>query len=185
MRIKIILPSSGSVVLTDTRIKTAKQRAQLYELTDERGLHLSVFPSGLKSWQMRYRIKGKERTASLGKYPEVSLAEAREKREQVRIDGHNVPLSMRAIDDWDVPIRWAVLGINHFLLVHRSAAAQARTQGQLPRSILCMPGLLYSVHVIALNNQVQQSQKAAKAEPARQKIKSGQQALNQLSTPPA
>jgi hypothetical protein len=61
-------------MLTDTRIKTAKPQAKLYKLTDERGLHLSVYPNASKLWQMRYRTEGKERTASLGKYPEVSLA---------------------------------------------------------------------------------------------------------------
>jgi integrase len=71
-------------MLTDTRIKTAKPQAKLYKLTDERGLHLSVYPNGSKLWHLRYRIEGKERTASLGKYPEVSLAEAREKRDQMR-----------------------------------------------------------------------------------------------------
>ena len=71
-------------MLTDTRVRTAKPRATLYKLSDERGLHLSVYPNGSKLWQMRYRIEGKERTASLGKYPEVSLAEAREKRDQMR-----------------------------------------------------------------------------------------------------
>ena len=71
-------------MLTDTRIKTAKPQPKLYKLTDERGLHLSVYPTGSKLWQLRYRIEGKERTASLGKYPEVSLAEARDKRDQMR-----------------------------------------------------------------------------------------------------
>ena len=71
-------------MLTDTRVKTAKPQSTRYKLTDERGLHLSVYPNGSKLWQMRYRIEGKERTASLGKYPEVSLAEAREKRDQMR-----------------------------------------------------------------------------------------------------
>ncbi len=71
-------------MLTDTRIKTAKPQAKLYKLTDERGLHLSVYPSGSKLWQMRFRFEGKEKTASLGKYPEASLAEARDKRDQMR-----------------------------------------------------------------------------------------------------
>ena len=71
-------------MLTDTRVKNAKPQAKLYKLADERGLHLSVYPNGSKLWQMRYRIEGKERTASLGKYPEVSLAEARDKRDQMR-----------------------------------------------------------------------------------------------------
>ncbi len=71
-------------MLTDTRIKTAKPQEKLYKLSDERGLHLSVYPNGSKLWQMRYRFDGKEKTASLGKYPEVSLAQAREKRDQMR-----------------------------------------------------------------------------------------------------
>ncbi len=71
-------------MLTDTRIKSAKPQARLYKLTDERGLHLSVYPNGSKLWQMRYRFDGKEKTASLGPYPEVSLAQAREKRDQMR-----------------------------------------------------------------------------------------------------
>ncbi len=71
-------------MLTDTRVKTAKPQAKLYKLTDERGLHLAVYPTGSKLWQMRYRFDGKEKTASLGSYPEVSLAQAREKRDQMR-----------------------------------------------------------------------------------------------------
>lgn len=71
-------------MLTDTRIKTAKPQNKLYKLTDERGLHLAVYPTGSKLWQMRYRFDGKEKTASLGPYPEVSLAQAREKRDQMR-----------------------------------------------------------------------------------------------------
>jgi integrase len=71
-------------MLNDTRARTARAKSTLYKLTDERGLHLSVYPNGSKLWQLRYRFEGKERTASLGKYPEVSLAEAREKRDQMR-----------------------------------------------------------------------------------------------------
>ncbi len=71
-------------MLTDTRVKTAKPQGKLYKLTDDRGLHLSVYPNGSKLWQMRYRFEGKEKTASLGPYPEVGLAQAREKRDQMR-----------------------------------------------------------------------------------------------------
>jgi integrase len=71
-------------MLTDTRIKTAKPQAKLYKIADERGLHLSVYPNGSKLWQMRYRIEGIEKTASLGKYPEVTLAQARDRRDQMR-----------------------------------------------------------------------------------------------------
>ena len=71
-------------MLTDTRVKTAKPQDKIFKLADERGLHLSVYPNGSKLWQMRYRFEGRQKTASIGKYPEVSLAEAREKRDQMR-----------------------------------------------------------------------------------------------------
>ena len=71
-------------MLTDTRVRTAKAQLKIYKLVDERGLHLLVYPNASKLWQMRFRFDGKERTASLGKYPEVSLAAAREKRDQMR-----------------------------------------------------------------------------------------------------
>ncbi len=71
-------------MLTNTQIRNAKPRETLYKLPDERGLHLVVFPTGSKLWQMRYRFDAKDKTASLGKYPEVGLAEAREKRDQMR-----------------------------------------------------------------------------------------------------
>ncbi len=71
-------------MLTNTQIRNAKPREKLYKLPDERGLHLVVFPTGSKLWQMRYRFDAKDKTASLGKFPEVGLAEAREKRDQMR-----------------------------------------------------------------------------------------------------
>ena len=71
-------------MLTDTAIKKAQPRAKAYRLTDERGMHLLVQPNGSKLWQLRYRHGGKERTASLGQYPDISLKEARERRDATR-----------------------------------------------------------------------------------------------------
>lgn len=71
-------------MLSDSAIRKAKPAERQYKLPDERGLHLLVRPTGSKLWQVRYRHDGKEKTASLGAYPEVSLAEAREKREALR-----------------------------------------------------------------------------------------------------
>ncbi len=71
-------------MLTDTAIKKAQPRAKAYRLTDERGLHLLVQPNESKLWQLRYRHGGKERTASLGQYPDISLKDARERRDATR-----------------------------------------------------------------------------------------------------
>ena len=77
-------PQLGLKMLSDIQIKKAKSSACHYKLPDERGLHLLVKSNGSKLWQLRYRHQGKEKTASLGQYPDVSLAEAREKREALR-----------------------------------------------------------------------------------------------------
>ncbi|MCV2360994.1 integrase arm-type DNA-binding domain-containing protein [Paucibacter sp. TC2R-5] len=71
-------------MLTDTAIKKAKPTAKQYKLPDEKGLHLLVRTNGNKLWQFRFRHEGKEKTASLGQYPDVSLSDARQKRDDLR-----------------------------------------------------------------------------------------------------
>lgn len=71
-------------MLSDTKIRTAKAATAQYRLADDRGLHLLVRPNGSKLWQLRYRFQGKEKTASLGQYPDVGLADARERRDAAR-----------------------------------------------------------------------------------------------------
>lgn len=65
--------------LTDVRIKKAASKEKPYRLSDGGGLFLMVHPKGGKYWQFRYRHVEKEKLLSLGAYPAVSLAEAREK----------------------------------------------------------------------------------------------------------
>jgi len=70
--------------LSDIAAKQAKPKAKPYKLADGAGLHLYVLADGKKYWRMGYRYAGKEKTLSLGVYPEVSLKEAREKRDNAR-----------------------------------------------------------------------------------------------------
>ena len=71
-------------MLTDSKLKNAKPDARPYKLVDGQGLHALVQTSGSVLWQQRYRFEGKERTASHGSYPLVSLLEAREKRDELK-----------------------------------------------------------------------------------------------------
>lgn len=71
-------------MLTDTAVRKAKPTDKAYKLSDERGLHLLVRPTGGKLWQLRYRHEGREKTASLGSYPDVGLVDARAKRDDLR-----------------------------------------------------------------------------------------------------
>ena len=69
--------------LSDPAIKKAKSEAKPYKLTDEKGLFLLVNAAG-KYWRLAYRFGGKQKTLALGVYPDVTLARAREKRDDAR-----------------------------------------------------------------------------------------------------
>ena len=71
-------------MLTKLLIDNAKPDAKPRRLADGRGMYLEIAPSGGRWWRLKYRLDGKERRISLGVYPEVSLAEARERRELAR-----------------------------------------------------------------------------------------------------
>jgi hypothetical protein len=66
--------------LTNIRVKNLKPKSLRYKIFDYlgKGLHLVIQPTGNKSWYMKYRIAGKEKSLFLGRYPEVSVKEARE-----------------------------------------------------------------------------------------------------------
>ncbi len=70
--------------LTDTVIRKAKPGPKPLRLFDAGGLYLEVAPSGGKWWRLKYRFAEKEKRLSLGVYPEVSLKEARGKRDDAR-----------------------------------------------------------------------------------------------------
>ena len=65
-------------------VKAFLPAIRAYKKADELGLYLEVFPNGSKLWRFKYRFAGKEKRLALGAYPEVSLAEAREKRDAAR-----------------------------------------------------------------------------------------------------
>jgi integrase len=79
-------------MLTETKIRNEKPRAAAFKLTDGGGLHLLVRPNGSKLWQVRYTYAGKEKTLSLGPYPAVGLADARDRRDAAKrtlSEGHD------------------------------------------------------------------------------------------------
>lgn len=72
------------MALTDTSVRNAKPSAKTIKLTDERGLYLELSPRGGKWWRLKYRFDGKEKRLSLGVYPDVSLKDARDRRDDAR-----------------------------------------------------------------------------------------------------
>jgi integrase len=70
--------------LTDKAILAAKPRVKPYKLSDEKGLYLLVNPNGTRYWRLKYRLHRREKLLALGTYPEVSLKNARERRDRAR-----------------------------------------------------------------------------------------------------
>jgi hypothetical protein len=82
------------MMLTNTQVKNAKPSQRAVRLFDGRGLYLEISPSGGKLWRLKYRFDGKEKRLSLGRYPEIPLAEARKRREAAReLPAHGVDAS--------------------------------------------------------------------------------------------
>lgn len=71
-------------MLTIAAVKAAQPAAAPFKLFDGGGLFLYVAPTGLKSWRQKYRIKGKEKLLTFGRWPEMSLPEARLRREAAK-----------------------------------------------------------------------------------------------------
>ena len=66
--------------LSDATIKKNKPKEKMYKIYDGDGLCLKIFPNGRKIWQFDYTLNGKRNSASLGRYPDVNLSEARDKK---------------------------------------------------------------------------------------------------------
>ncbi|AYH05124.1 tyrosine-type recombinase/integrase [Pectobacterium parmentieri] len=70
--------------LTDVKVRSAKPEDKAYKLTDGEGMHLMVHPNGSKYWRLQYRFDGKQKTLALGVYPEITLSEARQRRDEAK-----------------------------------------------------------------------------------------------------
>lgn len=71
-------------MLTKITIESAKPKEKPYRLYDREGLYVEISPSGGKLWRLKYRFNRKEKRLSLGKYPTVSIKEAREKADEAK-----------------------------------------------------------------------------------------------------
>ena len=70
--------------LTDAKVRNASAGQKPLRLFDGGGMYVEVSPNGGKWWRLKYRYAGKEKRLSLGVYPETSLKDARDRRDQCR-----------------------------------------------------------------------------------------------------
>jgi integrase len=78
-------PQPGKLC-TGADIKTAKPQAKPYAMRFGNGLYLWVTPAGTKSWRVNYHVDGRHQIATLGRWPDVSISDAKAKREAMRQD---------------------------------------------------------------------------------------------------
>lgn len=85
-------------MLTDAQARKAAPREKPYKMADTGGLFLFVAPTGLRSWRMKFRYQNKEKLLTFGPYPDVSLSEARHRRDEARrqLRDHVDPSGARA-----------------------------------------------------------------------------------------
>jgi len=72
------------MALTDSEIRSTVPRDRPFKISDGGGLHLLINPNGSRLWRLKYRFQGKERLASFGSYPLVTLKEARQRRDEYK-----------------------------------------------------------------------------------------------------
>jgi integrase len=71
-------------VLNDAKLRAATPRDKAYKLSDSQRLYLLVTPQGGKLWRLNYAYDSKQKTLAIGRYPSLSLLEARERRDQAK-----------------------------------------------------------------------------------------------------
>ena len=74
----------SNYTLTPTRINNAKAKVKLYKLSDGGGLFVEVSPAGQKTWGYQYRFGGCRRDVKIGRYPELGVADARDRHFEMR-----------------------------------------------------------------------------------------------------
>ena len=83
--------------LIDTKLKNLKAKEKPYKVSDSGGLYIEVTRTGSRLWRMKYRFEGREKRLSFGAYPAISLADARQARENAKafLAKDLIPLQLR------------------------------------------------------------------------------------------
>jgi len=127
-------------MLTNTQIKAAKPKDKPYQLSDGLGLFLLVKPNGSKLWRVRYQRNGVRRTVSAGAYPEVSLADARRLRDELKREAIEVATRPKTFKE--VAIEWHTKQTNTWTEKHSRTIIQRLEKNvfdQIGHILECQP----------------------------------------------
>jgi integrase len=115
------------MALTAAAIKSAKPKPVQFKLTDSDGLHLLVLPHGGRYWRMNYRFNSKHKTLAFGIWPDVTLADARAKRDAARrLIANGIDPAEKAKQD---KVAASVAAANTFEAVASELLAKAEREG--------------------------------------------------------
>lgn len=116
------------MALTDIAVRQAKPGPKQYKLADGAGLYLLVTPAGGKLWRLKYRLAGKEKLLAFGAYPEVTLADARRRRDEAReqIAASKDP----SREKQRAKIRQRAEAMNTFAIISAEYCAKRRRDGE-------------------------------------------------------
>lgn len=129
--------------LSELQIRNAKPQAKQFTLFDGGGLYLLVTPTGGKLWRLKYSFIGKEKLLALGTYPEVSLADARQRREDARkqvangIDPGEVKKAKKASSDDSNEYSFEVIAREWHskFLLHKSESYRDKMMANFERDV--------------------------------------------------
>lgn len=94
----VITEAGGARLLKDVTAREALAREKDYMLSDSGGLYLFVSKKGHKTWRLKYRYLGKEKRLMIGRYPDVTLKEARARRDEAKLalrDGRDPQIEVK------------------------------------------------------------------------------------------
>jgi integrase len=113
--------------LTTAAINAIRGCEKSYKLTDSGGLHLLINPAGGRYWRMHYRFNGKQKSLSFGVWPDVTLADARAKRDAARrLIANGIDPAAKAKQD---KIAASVAAANTFQAVTEELLAKTEREG--------------------------------------------------------
>ena len=146
-------------MLTNAAAKAAGAQTRAYKLHDQGGLHLLVRPTGTKSWQLKYRWRGREKLLTLGQFPEVNISRARilqaEAKEQLA-NGINPGRSRQVVDTFEQLARsWYAANLPAWSDAHAGDVLGSLERDIFPElgtynaSFISSPQLLGAIEAIA------------------------------------
>ncbi|MEE9315446.1 MAG: integrase arm-type DNA-binding domain-containing protein [Rhizobiaceae bacterium] len=121
------------MALTDVQIKNSKPSERAFKMFDAAGLFLHVNPSGSKLWRMKYRYLGKEKLLSFGRYPIISLRDARLKRDEATsqlLDGRD-PGQLKK----ETQLQKKLEASNSFRVISNEYLEKLRKEGKAPPTL--------------------------------------------------